>query len=91
MSAHREGHSHATYGEDISFTASLNWFINFCLVLEFQMGDMTSTIPNLKLNNGVEIPALGFGTFANVLVAGETHAAVLAALDAGYRHLDCAW
>jgi diketogulonate reductase-like aldo/keto reductase len=52
---------------------------------------MASTIPNLKLNNGVEMPALGFGTFASVLVAGETHAAVLAALNAGYRHLDCAW
>lgn len=52
---------------------------------------MTGTILNLKLNNGVEIPALGFGTFANVLVAGETHSAVLAALEAGYRHLDCAW
>jgi diketogulonate reductase-like aldo/keto reductase len=59
--------------------------------LEFKSGDMASAIPNLKINNGVEIPALGFGTFANVLVAGETHAAVLAALDAGYRHLDCAW
>jgi diketogulonate reductase-like aldo/keto reductase len=52
---------------------------------------MASTIPNLKLNNGVEMPALGFGTFASVLVAGETYAAVLAALNAGYRHLDCAW
>jgi diketogulonate reductase-like aldo/keto reductase len=48
-------------------------------------------MPNPKLNNNVEIPALGFGTFANVLVEGETCAAVLAVLDAGYRHLDCAW
>ncbi|PMD59135.1 Aldo/keto reductase [Hyaloscypha bicolor E] len=48
-------------------------------------------MPNPKLNNNVEIPALGFGTFANVLVKGETCAAVLAVLDAGYRHLDCAW
>ncbi|KAH8790281.1 NADP-dependent oxidoreductase domain-containing protein [Hyaloscypha finlandica] len=35
------------------------------------------------------IPTLSFGTFANVLVEGETYAAVLAALDTVYRHLDC--
>jgi diketogulonate reductase-like aldo/keto reductase len=61
------------------------------LLLKCSVREMTGTILNLKLNNGVEIPALGFGTFANVLVAGETHSAVLAALEAGYRHLDCAW
>ncbi|CZR57181.1 probable reductase [Phialocephala subalpina] len=49
------------------------------------------SVPILKLNNGVEMPALGFGTFANELVEGKTYAAVIAALDAGYRHLDCAW
>ncbi|KAL2075631.1 hypothetical protein VTL71DRAFT_574 [Oculimacula yallundae] len=48
-------------------------------------------IPTLKLNNGVEMPALGFGTYAKEEISGETHAAVLAALNAGYRHLDCAW
>ncbi|KAH7419260.1 putative alcohol dehydrogenase [Cadophora sp. MPI-SDFR-AT-0126] len=48
-------------------------------------------VPILKLSNGVEMPALGFGTYAKEEISGETHAAVLAALDAGYRHLDCAW
>jgi len=52
---------------------------------------MAKAVPTLKLNNGVEIPALGFGTFAKELEVGKTHTAVLAALDAGYRHLDCAW
>lgn len=37
------------------------------------------------------MPTLGFGTFANEGSTGETHNAVVAALNAGYRHLDCAW
>lgn len=49
------------------------------------------TGPILTLNNGVKIPAFGFGTFAHDGSEGETHAAVLCALNAGYRHLDCAW
>lgn len=44
-----------------------------------------------KLYNGVTIPGLGFGTFANEGVKGETYKAVLHALRTGYRHLDCAW
>ncbi|GAP84063.1 putative glycerol dehydrogenase protein [Rosellinia necatrix] len=43
------------------------------------------------LNNGVKIPALGFGTFANEGAKGETYKAVKCALEIGYRHLDCAW
>lgn len=49
------------------------------------------TGPMLTLNNGVKMPALGFGTFANEGSKGETHKAVVHALNAGYRHLDCAW
>jgi diketogulonate reductase-like aldo/keto reductase len=49
------------------------------------------SIPVLELNNGVKIPALGFGTFAKEGIEGATYDAVIAALDAGYRHLDCAW
>ena len=40
------------------------------------------------LTNGVEIPAVGFGTFRAEGDAGEK--AILDALDAGYRHLDTA-
>lgn len=50
--------------------------------------------PNEKtyaLSNGVSIPAVGFGTFANEGAKGETYAAVTHALKTGYRHLDCAW
>jgi len=48
---------------------------------------MTS-VPNITLNNGVEIPQLGFGVFQ--VPAGETKAAVIQALEAGYRHIDTA-
>ena len=48
---------------------------------------MTST-PTITLNNGVEIPQLGFGTFQ--IDADEAVKAVLVALEAGYRHIDTA-
>lgn len=44
--------------------------------------------PSLVLNNGVEIPQLGFGVFQ--VPEDETKQAVLTALDAGYRHIDTA-
>src|SRR3954465_720151 len=47
-----------------------------------------ATTPILKLNNGVELPALGLGVFQTP--ADETRDAVHAALDAGYRHIDTA-
>lgn len=52
---------------------------------------MNSKNLKLTLSNGVQMPALGFGTFANEGQKGETHRAVVHALRAGYRHLDCAW
>ncbi len=42
-----------------------------------------------KLNNGVEIPWLGFGVFLSA-VGDETKQAVTWALEAGYRHIDTA-
>jgi diketogulonate reductase-like aldo/keto reductase len=42
----------------------------------------------ITLNNGVEIPALGFGVFQTP--PDETRDAVRAALDCGYRHIDTA-
>jgi 2,5-diketo-D-gluconate reductase A len=49
---------------------------------------MTTTIPTLTLNNGVELPALGFGVFQTP--PGETIGAVEAAVAVGYRHIDTA-
>jgi 2,5-diketo-D-gluconate reductase A len=45
-------------------------------------------VPLLTLNNGVQIPALGFGVFQTP--PEETIAAVSAALATGYRHIDTA-
>lgn len=45
-------------------------------------------VPNITLNNGVEMPQLGFGVFQ--VPNDETEAAVTAALDAGYRSIDTA-
>ena len=48
----------------------------------------TTTVPTITLNNGVEMPALGFGVFQTP--PDETIAAVEAALATGYRHIDTA-
>ncbi|KAK4454493.1 NADP-dependent oxidoreductase domain-containing protein [Podospora aff. communis PSN243] len=56
-----------------------------------KMGEQTLSSRTYTLNNGVKIPAVGFGTFANEGAAGETYRAVTKALEVGYRHLDCAW
>ena len=45
-------------------------------------------VPNITLNNGVEIPQLGFGVFQ--IEPEKTKDATLAALEVGYRHIDTA-
>lgn len=45
-------------------------------------------VPVIKLNNGVEMPLLGLGTWN--LTGKECERAVLHALEAGYRHIDTA-
>jgi 2,5-diketo-D-gluconate reductase A len=50
---------------------------------------MSSTaVPAVILNNGVEIPQLGFGTYQ--IPPRDTREVTLAALEAGYRHIDTA-
>src|SRR3954451_27688 len=51
-----------------------------------EAGVMSST--SLTLNNGVQIPALGFGVFQTP--PDETVTAVQTALEVGYRHVDTA-
>lgn len=43
----------------------------------------------IKMNNGVEIPILGFGTY-QITDPKEAKQAVIAAIQAGYRHIDTA-
>lgn len=47
-----------------------------------------ASIPQLTLNDGRSIPQLGFGVYK--IPEAETADAVVAALDAGYRHIDTA-
>jgi 2,5-diketo-D-gluconate reductase A len=46
------------------------------------------TVPTLALNNGVTLPALGYGVFQTP--PEETTTAVVTALETGYRHIDTA-
>lgn len=47
-----------------------------------------TAIPDITLNNGQQIPQLGFGVF--LIPPHDTLAAVSTALQAGYRHIDTA-
>jgi 2,5-diketo-D-gluconate reductase A len=49
---------------------------------------MTNEIPGITLNNGVEMPILGFGVYQ--IPAEQTERAVTDALAAGYRSIDTA-
>ena len=48
----------------------------------------TTAVPTITLNNGVEIPQLGFGVFK--IEPENTREATLRALEVGYRHIDTA-
>ena len=48
-----------------------------------------TTVPNVTLNNGVEMPSLGFGVF-QVPDPAECERSVRDAIDVGYRLLDTA-
>ncbi|KGH46900.1 oxidoreductase [Modestobacter caceresii] len=47
-----------------------------------------ATVPTITLNNGVQIPQLGFGVFQ--IKPEETVEATRTALEVGYRHIDTA-
>ena len=49
---------------------------------------MAHEVPNIALNNGVEMPSIGLGVFQTP--PDETRSAVAAALGTGYRHIDTA-
>ncbi|MEU5272914.1 aldo/keto reductase [Streptomyces hygroscopicus] len=49
---------------------------------------MNASVPTVTLNNGVQIPQLGFGVFQ--VPDAETAAAVTASLEVGYRSIDTA-
>ena len=47
-----------------------------------------ATVPSIALNNGVEIPQLGFGVYQ--VPPEDTADVVATALELGYRHIDTA-
>jgi 2,5-diketo-D-gluconate reductase A len=47
-----------------------------------------ASVPTIRLNNGVDIPQLGFGVFQ--IDPAETAEATRTALEIGYRHIDTA-
>jgi len=47
-----------------------------------------ASVPTIRLNNGVEIPQLGFGVFQ--IKPADTVEATRTALETGYRHIDTA-
>ncbi|KAL2267194.1 hypothetical protein VTJ83DRAFT_4471 [Remersonia thermophila] len=53
------------------------------------MAEMKNTTKTFPLNTGHEIPAIGLGTWQSS--PGDVAAAVAAALQAGYRHIDTAF
>jgi 2,5-diketo-D-gluconate reductase A len=50
---------------------------------------VTGAVPGLRLNNGLDIPQVGFGVF-RVPDDATTERAVLTAIDCGYRSIDTA-
>ena len=74
-------------GLGVAATATGNAFAQFDSMYGTMAG--ASKVPYLKLNNGVEMPQLGLGTFAQP--SNEVcRDSVLSALQAGFRHIDTA-
>ncbi|KAM0953485.1 putative aldose reductase [Dioscorea sansibarensis] len=57
-------------------------------ILPFGLQDMAAPVHGFMLNTGAKIPTVGLGTWqAEPGVVGQ---AIIAAVKAGYRHIDCA-
>jgi diketogulonate reductase-like aldo/keto reductase len=59
------------------------------VIRQFSRSVLHTMSQSLKLNSGDNIPLLGLGTWQSK--PGEVQAAVIAAVEAGYKHIDCAY
>jgi len=59
--------------------------------LLFVLSVCSALAPTVRLNNGLEMPVIGLGTYSNQVKDGECERAVRDAVDAGYRHFDTAY
>jgi len=64
------------------------WVMVACEWSERKERPMATNIPNVTLNNGVEMPILGFGVYQ--IPPDDTEQAVATALEVGYRLIDTA-
>ena len=55
----------------------------------YQIGDKTMTGSSITLNNGLDMPQVGLGTWDPS--PGPMKEAVKHAIKCGYRHIDCAY
>jgi 2,5-diketo-D-gluconate reductase A len=73
--------------ETLNFDKS-NFSSSTSVTCSGQRRTMSATVPTVTLNDGIEIPQLGFGTFK--VADTDVEAAVTGALRIGYRHIDTA-
>ncbi len=79
---HNFGMGHAPFTNYLWPTEFLAWLRMLDII------NMPANQARIKLNNGLEMPQFGIGTFRSDVK--QAHDAVLAALKAGYRHIDTA-
>ncbi|KAM7539315.1 hypothetical protein Aperf_G00000059046 [Anoplocephala perfoliata] len=73
---------------DVFSPDARNWRVKVALRLLLLRRLATANIPDLKTENGLQIPSVGLGTFK--LKGDDIATALNAALELGYRHIDCA-
>jgi diketogulonate reductase-like aldo/keto reductase len=67
---------------------ALSVFLIYAIINHINAQPMNHSVPKLKLNNGIEMPQFGLGTFTASNEACKD--ACLIALKNGYRHIDTA-
>jgi Aldo/keto reductase family len=89
LTHHREPATlHRRHPPDLRWTGNSGTGVGELFVPATAREESRTVVPTVTLNNGVEIPQLGFGVFQ--VDPEQTRQTTLAALQAGYRHVDTA-